>query len=192
MSISGIGRQIYSYFTPEEPGRLGLVEMLEQDMEGQEPDFVGISVLISKQAAQLREFESWAKEGRWEEFSHQHYDWWMFPIDRRSRGYGGMYTVHENQVKALQRRPRFMDNYKRGVALLLYSWGWHPSRNQLFVNRFDNNLVRLGKVLQSLDLFGEKQLFESAQEFAKQVMDVKHLSGDWTYLRTLIWKLPKD
>lgn len=142
-----------------------------------EPDFVGVSALVAKQAEQLGQFEAWAREGRYGEFSVQHYDWWMFPIDRTSVGQGGKYTVCREQVEELKGREEFMRNYRRGVELLMQSWE---------VGKFDGPLVRLGKVLQSLELFGETGLFERVQRFARREVDAGQLEGRMSYLRAWI------
>lgn len=168
--------------------QLPLIETLEKELQGQEPDFVGISTLISKQRDQLQKFEDWKAAERTDAFSLNHFDWWMFPIDRRSQGQGGKYTVHKPQVEALQRRPVFMKQYRRGVELLLWSWGWDlEQRKPIEGLSFDGHLVRLGKVLDSLYLFGEKNLFDSVQEFARGAVHPGSLTGQLAYLRPWIW-----
>jgi len=55
-------------------------------------DFVGIQGMkdalrnmTGSRNGNLTKFKVWAEAGTWEQFGHScnHYDWWMFPIDRK-------------------------------------------------------------------------------------------------------------
>ena len=66
-----------------------------------DPSFVGLEGLIRTHAEQIAPFEGWAAAGDWERFHRSHYDWWVFPVDRRS-SWGLQWTVYEGEVA----RPR--------------------------------------------------------------------------------------
>lgn len=134
------------------------------------PDFVGIQALKEKHAVQLQQFEKWAKEHDWKAFLHHHYDWWMFPIARTSLGQGAKYTLFEKDIEELKNDSEFMKNFKRGVELLVLSWGWDLYNRRTVDNpdpdqKWNHYEVRLGKMADSLKLFGERELFESVRQF---------------------------
>lgn len=118
------------------------------------------ALVKADQAKQLETFEKWAKEGKWKNFHEAHYDWWMFPISRPSRGHGDRYAVSNTDVTTLKNDPEFMKNYLRGVELVAESWGWDVKNNKPFENpsphqKWANLEIRLTKIIQSLDLFDE-------------------------------------
>lgn len=129
-----------------------------------------IANLKKMHTEQLKKFENWAAKDQWDNFAHAHYDWWVFPIIRSSAGYGDTYALSKNEIELLKSDPIFMQNYRRGVELVLKSWGWdiqlnnkvtHPSPQQHWVGYG----VRLGKMGDSLQLFGETELFKKTQTF---------------------------
>jgi len=148
------------------------------------PEFVGIEALKKKHAAQLIEFERWAEERDWKAFLHHHYDWWMFPISRTSRGQGAKYTVYEQEIETLKNDPEFMDQYRRGVKLLTLSWGWDLDRRRPVANpdpgqKWNHYEVRLGKMADSLKIFDERRLFESLRAFFQSLPRSKQPQEDW-------------
>ena len=66
--------------------------------QNQESNFVGIIVLKQKHSHQLQYFLQWAKEEDWKQFHINHYDWWMFPIDKTS-SYGHQWTVCYDDIE---------------------------------------------------------------------------------------------
>jgi hypothetical protein len=124
-----------------------------------------------KQAWQLAQFERWADAGQWNNIHSAHYDWWMFPIDRSSAGQGSTYQVNKSNINQLKQDPEFMKNYRRGVELVAKAWGWDviasqpidsPTKDQ----KWQNWPVRLGKMADSLRLFGEEDLRASMRQYA--------------------------
>jgi hypothetical protein len=66
-----------------------------------------------------------------------------------------------------------MKDFRRGVALVAFSWGWDVEKG-LSITQPKNGQewrgyeVRLRKMADSLFLLGEEELFRSMQTFAKQ------------------------
>ncbi|NGX57164.1 MAG: hypothetical protein K940chlam3_00047 [Chlamydiae bacterium] len=134
------------------------------------PQFVGIENLKKQHFQQLQQFENWAQNHDWNAFLLHHYDWWMFPIARTSAGQGAKYTIYQQEILDLKSDAEFMKNFRRGVELLVLSWGWdienrspisNPDHNQTW-NHYE---VRLGKMVDSLKLLGEQDYFNSIKEF---------------------------
>ena len=124
-----------------------------------------------KQAWQLKQFEQWAAKGQWDCIHRAHYDWWMYPINRSSAGQGSKYTVHSKEIAELKADPEFMRNYLRGVELGAKAWGWDIHAKKLVANpskdqKWQNWNVRLGKMADSLSLFGQEDLRASMLAYA--------------------------
>ncbi len=122
----------------------------------------------------LEDFEKWAASGRWDIFAHAHYDWWMFPINRPSAGHGDEYCFSTQEFAQLKSNKEFMINYRRGVELVLKSWGWDMTANAPVANPSSGQCwtgygVRLGKMADSLYLLGERELFNTVKTFYTQV-----------------------
>ncbi len=129
-------------------------------------------LIKNKLSQQLVQFETWAAAGDWERFTpkYSHYDWWMFPVSRSSQQYGDTFAVSQEDVAALKADKEFMQKYRQGVKLVLKSWGWDAETHGPVVNgkpeqRWTGYGVRLGKMAQSLDLFGEETLYQEVQRF---------------------------
>ncbi len=133
-------------------------------------DLTGVAKVVKdKQKDHLGKLQNLARQGAWEHLrehtSHRDsgFDWWMFPIDRDSQGQGSRYTLTPESIAALKRDPEFMKNYRSGVILVTASWGWDLEKNAPCNPLNSSQLwtgyeVRLGKMLHSLTLFGEKDL----------------------------------
>lgn len=127
-------------------------------------------VVKNKQAEQLKSFEEWASKGQWKKFHDSHYDWWMFPITRASMGQGDTYAVNEKSIAILKNDPEFMTNYRRGIELVARSWGWEvalnaPTENPSSAQKWADWPVRLGKMADSMKLFGEDIYLVSMKNF---------------------------
>lgn len=137
---------------------------------------------------QLGKFEKWAQSNQWGMFSpaHSHYDWFMFPVARVS-SYGKNYAVTEDEVKALKADSEFMTKYRRGVELVVRSWGWDLNTGILVEprtadQRWTGYGVRLGKMGNSLKLFKEFELHRKVQKFYKEVCEkelVRYPLEEW-------------
>jgi len=128
------------------------------------------------QAAKLKEFEHWAANQKWKEIRSDHYDWWMFPVERPSTAYKERFAVNANDVAALKNDPEFMKRYRRGVAIVIQAWGWDlenerpipVSPHQPNKPQWDGYGVRLAKMSDSLLLFGENDLHMKLRKFFKE------------------------
>ncbi len=136
--------------------------------------FVGIAAFKQKQRDHLQKLQVLANAGKWEHLrehtSHPDsgFDWWMFPINRPSRGQGWLYTVDANSIALLKKDASFMQNYRKGVILVAKSWGWDLETNHSVKNnvqKWTHYDIRLEKMLQSLQLFGQKDLFDRLHNF---------------------------
>ncbi|MDR3268256.1 MAG: hypothetical protein LBT83_04230 [Tannerella sp.] len=145
------------------------------------PQFVGLDELKRKHKAQLADFEQWAASGNWNAFHLHHYDWWMFPYDKSS-AYGKAYTVYEAEVSELKKEDEFINNYLRGVELLLLSWGWDLKRRCLVKNPGTHQCwadwpIRIHKCGSSLLLFGFDDVFQSVKMYAKHLINERAYFG---------------
>lgn len=136
------------------------------------PEFMGIEKLEKRHKAQIDKFEEWSKDN-WGTFHIEHYDWWAFPICSRSNGEENRCSISMPEIEMLKKNPVFMARYRRGVRLVVKSFGWdldawgpvlHPAKGQ----RWTQNEVRLGKVAESLKLFGEWELFQKLHYFGQK------------------------
>ena len=134
------------------------------------PDSAKVDRIKNKQAEQLHLFETWARAGQWQNIHNAHYDWWMFPVNRPSAGYGETYSVGKGEIQALKTDAAFMDNYRRGVVLVVNAWGWDLDQDQPVKPSSDAQCwtgygVRLAKMSDSLQLFDEKKLHQKLKRF---------------------------
>ncbi len=139
-----------------------------------DPSFVGIEKLKQTHSKQITEFEQWALHDDWERFHHSHYDWWVFPVNRRS-SYGMMWVVYESEIAQLKGDVSFLEKYCKGVELVSASWGWdvvnktailHPKLGQ----SWHQWPVRLYKAASSAKLFGYEKLFDSLKLYAQNLI----------------------
>jgi hypothetical protein len=134
-------------------------------------EFAGINSLKKKHKWQIDQFESWAKRNEWINFHQSHYDWWVFPISRKS-SFGYKWTVLEGEIFELKKDEHFIMNYLRGVELVAASWGWDLMKSEEFTNPDRNQNwhkwpIRLYKAAQSTRLFGYEDMFSSLQKYAE-------------------------
>lgn len=136
--------------------------------------FVGIKGLKKKHKNQLHLFEEWAASNNWLAFHEAHYDWWMFPIDQPSR-LGFAYTLDAETISFLQHDEQFMQDYLRGVELLLLSWGWNLQQECLVTEpglhqHWHNWPIRLSKCAQSLELFQCTDAYRSVVAYGRYLL----------------------
>jgi hypothetical protein len=126
-----------------------------------------ITQLKLKQQEHLAKLQALALNGEWQHLQEHTlhpdsgFDWWMFPSDRKSRGYGAQYQMSHSEIKLLRTDPIFMRNYREGILLVAQSWGWDLETLQESANpaqKWTNYQVRLGKMLDSLRLFKQDDL----------------------------------
>jgi len=139
--------------------------------------FVGIEALIQKQQQHLPKLRKLAAEGQWQHLQthtdhpDSGFDWWMFPVDRGSKGQGDLYKVNRSDIATLKKDSQFMKNYREGVILVAKSWGWNLETLESENNPaqyWSGYQVRLGKMLHSLQLFGQEDLRNALISFIDQ------------------------
>ena len=127
-----------------------------------------------KQSDHLQKLKTLAQNGEWRNLathtSHAHsgFDWWMFPVDRASRGHGDTYVVKRADIQSLKQDKEFMDSYREGVNLVARSWGWNLANGvdeTCSERKWSGYQVRLGKMLSSLRLFDNWDLRENLVAF---------------------------
>ncbi len=158
----------------------------------EDPAFIGVDALKRRHAEQVAAFEAWAAAGDWQRFHWEHYDWWAFPVDRRS-SFGMEYVVYEYEAAELKRDDGFVGRYVRGVELVAASWGWDVQGCCHLPDLADGQgwhdwPVRLYKAAQSSRLFGFDDLFASLQTYALELMgqgrDMTYNGRDLSWLFT--------
>lgn len=132
--------------------------------------FVGLEKLKHVHHKQIGEFEEWAAHNEWEKFHYNHFDWWVFPVNRRS-SYGLMWVVYEGEIDQLKCDPQFLGDYRRGILLVSASWGWDLAARTYLPNPHPGQCwhhwpIRLYKAAQSVQLFGFDNYFESLRIYA--------------------------
>lgn len=158
------------------------------------PDQNKLNHLKQKHSEQLQSFEKWAKNTDWKMFKpeHSHYDWWTFPISRASSGQGTTYSVNKQEIEALKTDPVFMKNYRRGVELVVQSWGWDLQNDRPIApsdrtkdQEWTGYGVRLGKMADSLFLFNEKELYNKLKMFFRHINNPPYPKLDGWVVETL-------
>jgi len=129
------------------------------------------------QHAQLKTFRLKAKFGKWAEIHHDHFDWYMFPIEDGSQS---EYNVFAADVAELIADPEWRDRYHESVKLVAAAWGWDLDEQGWLTEGNVDKLreewekrgnwdVRLAKIIRSLWLFGQNNDMTSMQTFAREV-----------------------
>lgn len=121
----------------------------------------------------LKKFETWAKLGQWEQFGPQnHYDWWMFPIKAFASATSTTkhWAVTDAEVVQLKESALFMKHYREAVRLMALSWAYDIDTGVFIDNpasgqKWNNYVIRMDKLGQSLKLFGEMQRFNNLVKF---------------------------
>jgi len=135
--------------------------------------FVGVEALKKQQKDHLDKLTQFAQKGEWRhlqthtEHRDSGFDWWMFPTDRAS-SLGDRYQVNRADIEELKKDRQFMENYRAGVLLVAHSWGWDLVNRQDLTSRalhWSHWNVRLGKMLDSLRLFGQEDLRQALSYF---------------------------
>lgn len=149
-----------------------------------DPAWVGVNEMIRLQQETYDRFLRWTTESAWHEFHRAHYDWWAYPIDRKSQ-HGFKYTVYADEIAALRATPAYVNILKELARLQLLAYGWSlidakSAADREQGQRFsgDTRVARLEKCARSLQLFGLCDQFRSVQTFA-QLLISKGVSMQW-------------
>jgi len=127
--------------------------------------------MYNVQQRQLNIFRKKAAKGLWDEIHHDHFDWYMFPIEDGSQS---QYNVLEKDIEELKSDEEWHNGYLQGVEFVAKAWGWDVKMGASVEPRetgmgWTNWDVRLAKIVRSLWIFGEKEYMESMQKFARTV-----------------------
>lgn len=156
--------------------------------------FVGINSLIAEQANQVRRFKTWADNGDWAEFHRQHFDWWTFPIDRGSAGYGFKYDISGQPLEDLKNNAEYIQSLRTAAELYLKSMAWDLKKHDWIANPdFDagqdpvNNInqARLFKIGRSLQIHRLGDEFLSTREMVHSLR-----SGGYRVGNEIFWDNP--
>lgn len=136
--------------------------------------FVGISALTQKHHIQVAAFRRWAGRGDWSKFHREHYDWWAFPIPKKS-SYGSKYVVFSGDVDTLNANPQFVRDYIDGVQLVAAAWGWDVSAGTYIANPAPGQAwaqwpIRLSKMLRSTAYFGQPEPAQSLRHYGQLLL----------------------
>lgn len=181
--------------TPEGPitGAMGIVDKFKKGKDKKpvvktnNTPFNGVNNLIKEQANQVIKFENWASTGNWSEFHKQHFDWWTFPIDRGSAGYGFRYDISGTPLEDLKGNPEYIQSLRRATELYMRSMAWDLKKRDWISNPdFDagqdptNNIngARLFKIARSLQLHGLSDEFESTRGMAQSLRSAGYRIGN--------------
>lgn len=147
-------------------------------------EFIGVQALKKQQAEQLDLFNRWAREGHWELFHLNHYDWWTFPIMLPSSK-GFAYSLNNEAISELSLDEGFIQTLRRCTELLLTAYGWDWEQNRINANPaegqyWNNHPIRLAKCNDSLKIFGQSDLVLATRRYADWL---KAHGEDFEYMR---------
>lgn len=132
--------------------------------------YYGTQKLIDKQKEQLDRFRELAQKSDWKTLHNEHFDWWIFPIDRGSAAYGDGYNVAGDNIKPLLNNGQYMANLSEAIDIYAESMGWDLKNAKWFDNLdWDKGQdpyaatygARLYKIARSAQIFGLDDEFES-------------------------------
>jgi len=101
--------------------------------------FIGKDELLKQLKRQLKQFEEWYEREDWLAFHHHHYDWWMFPSKFKIKTHlfyflfilvdeissrGSTYQLTDDVIDELRKDKEFISDVRKGVRLMVSSWGW--------------------------------------------------------------------
>lgn len=155
--------------------------------------FIGLEALRTEHARQVAAFEDWAAVQDWYAFHVNHYDWWAYPVNRRS-SYGERYKLTDDALDALRRDDAFLTRWRRGVALGCLAWGWELAQARYVETPEPGQAwahwpVRLYKMAVSAMLLGQSDVLASLCALADDQMakgeDFTYNGRDlrWVFLR---------
>ena len=141
----------------------------------------------AKQADHLKRLEVLAEGNQWQHLANHTshidsgFDWWMFPTTRISSGQGDKYALSLVDVERLRQDPEFIESFRKGVMLVSRSWGWNLETQKDETGqtqKWRSWDVRLGKMMDSLHRFQQKDLHDSLIVFVNEYLDLTTFP-DW-------------
>jgi len=135
------------------------------------PHRATVEQMKKKQLRQLETFRTHAEKKKWDRIHHDHFDWFMFPIEDGSQD---QFNVLAGDVQELLADEEWLSRYKESVVLVVKAWGWDVE-NRKEIDPLEEGMgwthwdVRLAKIIRSLWIFGLEDYKESLQIFANTV-----------------------
>jgi hypothetical protein len=129
----------------------------------------GDRFVVTHQALELAKHRQLADSGQWRKIHNDHYDWWMFPIDRGSIGYGEKYNIAGKPLKRLKRNRRFLKNVAEAIKINALALAWDVETSKYIEDiNWDAGQdpwlaypTRIWKMTRSAQILGLKKEFES-------------------------------
>ena len=174
-------------------GEMGMMDRFKKPKPKQyvpkrnDTPFIGTDRLISEQANQVRKFKTWADSRNWAEFHRQHFDWWTFPINRGSSGYGFQYDISGQPLEDLKKNPEYLQSLKTAAELYLKSMAWDLKKHDWVANPDFNagqdpvnniNQARLFKIGRSLQIHRLDDEFQSTREMVHSLRSAGYKVGN--------------
>ncbi|CAF5187628.1 unnamed protein product, partial [Rotaria magnacalcarata] len=137
--------------------------------------FIGKDELLVYFKRQLKYFEEWHLKQDWLAFHNHHYDWWMFPIDEISSR-DATFQLPRDVILDLKENREFISDLRRGVYLMVSSWGWDIEHGRCFEKLDDKQKwsywpVRLYKAGKCMWLFEQMDYYQSLKKLAYYIKD---------------------
>ena len=129
----------------------------------------GDRFVVTHQALELAKHRQLADSGQWKKIHNDHYDWWLFPIDRGSISYGEKYNIAGKPLKRLKRNRRFLKNVAEAIKINALAFGW-DIETSTYVDDMNWDAgqdpwlaypTRIWKMTRSAQILGLKKEFES-------------------------------
>ena len=155
----------------------------------------GDRFVVTHQALELAKHRQLADSGQWRKIHNDHYDWWMFPIDRGSAGFGEKYNIAGKPLKRLKRNRRFLKNVAEAIKInaLALAWDIETSKYIEDIN-WDAGQdpwlaypTRIWKMTRSAQILGLKKEFESLLLMQQSLAD-----GGIKFNHNEYWDNPGD
>lgn len=150
----------------------------------------GTRNLIKEQRKQTKQFEAWAKAGKWKKFHSSHFDWWTFPIDRGSMAYGYEFTPPKDELNKLRNNIPYLASLRKAASLYMLSMAWDMKNGDWIDNPdFDAgqepipnvNQARLFKIARSMQIHGLRDEFLSVRRMVQSLRDAGVKVGNEDY-----------
>lgn len=155
----------------------------------------GDRFVITHQALELAKHRQLADSSQWKKIHNDHYDWWMFPIDRGSGAYGEKYNIAGKPLKRLKRNRRFLKNVAEAIKINALALGWDVETSTYIEDiNWDAGQdpwlaypTRIWKMTRSAQILGLKKEFESLLLMQQSLAD-----GGIKFNHSDYWDNPGD
>ena len=155
----------------------------------------GDKFVVTHQALELAKHRLLADSAQWKKIHNDHYDWWLFPIDRGSGSYGEKYNIAGKPLKRLKRNRRFLKNVAEAIKINALALGWDIESSKYIDDiNWDAGQdpwvaypTRIWKMTRSAQVLGLKKEFESLLLMQQSLEDggIRFNHGDY-------WENPGD